>query len=377
MTKVMTIVGTRPELIKMSRVIAELDQCVDHVLVHTGQNYDYELNQIFFEDLEIRKPDYFLDAAGSSPSKTIAEVISKADEVLEQERPDAVLFYGDTNSCLAVIAAKRHQIPVFHMEAGNRCFDQRVPEELNRKVLDHLSDINLVLTEHARRYLLAEGIRPETIFKTGSHMHEVLEYYLPKISASEVLEHEKLESGKFFIVSAHREENVDTQENLSDLLDTLQALADSYKFPIIVSTHPRTRKRLDELGNSAKHPMIRFAKPFGLLDYIKLQMNAFCILSDSGTITEEASLLNLPAITIRNAHERPEGMDVGTLIMSGLKKDRVIEAVNVVTEQHNSVDRVFPVVQDYQTGPVSKQVVRIVLSYIDYVNRTIWHKVPN
>ena len=374
MTKVMTIVGTRPELIKMSRVIAELDQCFNHVLVHTGQNYDYELNQIFFDDLEIRKPDYFLDAAGSSPAKTIAEVISKADEVLAKERPDAVLFYGDTNSCLAVIAAKRHQIPVFHMEAGNRCFDQRVPEELNRKVLDHLSDINLVLTEHARRYLLAEGIRPETIMKTGSHMQEVLNYYMPKILASGILGQEGLEEGKFIIVSAHREENVDSQENLSDLLDSLQALADTYQFPVIVSTHPRTRKRLDELDTVNDHPLIRFTKPFGLLDYIKLQMSAFCILSDSGTITEEASLLNLPAITIRNAHERPEGMDAGTLIMSGLKKERVLEAVRVVTAQHGGAERVFPVVPDYESGPVSKQVVRIVLSYIDYVNRTVWHK---
>jgi UDP-N-acetylglucosamine 2-epimerase (non-hydrolysing) len=374
MTKVMTIVGTRPELIKMSRVIAELDECLSHVLVHTGQNYDYELNQIFFDDLGIRKPDYFLDAAGSSPSKTIAEVISKADDVLAKERPDAVLFYGDTNSCMAVIAAKRHQVPVFHMEAGNRCFDQRVPEELNRKVLDHLSDINLVLTEHARRYLLAEGIRPETIMKTGSHMQEVLNYYMPKISASAVLEQEELEEGKFIIVSAHREENVDSQENLSDLLDSLQALADTYQFPVIVSTHPRTRKRLDELDIANDNPLVRFTKPFGLLDYIKLQMSAFCILSDSGTITEEASLLNLPAITVRNAHERPEGMDEGTLVMSGLKKKRVLEAVKVVTTQHDGVERVFPVVPDYEAGPVSKQVVRIVLSYIDYVNRTVWHR---
>ena len=374
MTKVMTIVGTRPELIKMSRVIAEFDRHVDHVLVHTGQNYDYELNQIFFDDLDIRKPDHFLEAAGPSPAKTIAAVISKADEVFEQESPDAVLFYGDTNSCLAIIAAKRHQIPVFHMEAGNRCFDQRVPEELNRKVLDHLSDINMVLTEHARRYLLAEGIRPETIFKTGSHMHEVLEHYRPKISASTILEQEQLETGKFIIVSAHREENVDTEENLTDLLSTLRALADKYKFPILVSTHPRTRKRLDQLGDAIVHPLIHFAKPFGLLDYIKLQMNAFCILSDSGTITEEASLLNLPAITIRNAHERPEGMDEGTLVMSGLRQDRVLEAVNIVTAQHSRDERVFPLVKDYDGGPVSKQVLRIVLSYIDYVNRTVWHK---
>jgi UDP-N-acetylglucosamine 2-epimerase (non-hydrolysing) len=332
------------------------------------------LNQVFFDDLEIRKPDYFLDAAGPSPSKTIAEVISRADEVLQKERPDAVLLYGDTNSCLAVIAAKRHQVPVFHMEAGNRCFDQRVPEELNRKVLDHLSDINLVLTEHARRYLLAEGLRPETIMKTGSHMQEVLNYYMPKILASGILEQEKLEEGKFIIVSAHREENVDSPENLSDLLDSLQALADAYQFPVIVSTHPRTRKRLDQFGAANDHPLIRFTRPFGLLDYIKLQMSAFCILSDSGTITEEASLLNLPAVTIRNAHERPEGMDEGTLIMSGLKKARVLEAVKVVTAQHDRAERVFPVVRDYEAGPVSKQVVRIVLSYIDYVNRTVWHK---
>jgi UDP-N-acetylglucosamine 2-epimerase (non-hydrolysing) len=263
------------------------------------------------------------------------------------------------------------------MEAGNRCFDQRVPEELNRKVLDHLSDINLVLTEHARRYLLAEGIRPETIFKTGSHMPEVLDYYAPKIETSKVLQREQLEQDEFIIVSAHREENVDTEENLIDLIDTLHALVDEYGFPIVVSTHPRTRKRLDALGESGDRPLIRFAKPFGLLDYIKLQMNAFCVLSDSGTITEEASLLNLPAVTIRNAHERPEGMDEGTLVMSGLKKQRVLEAVKIVTAQHQRGERVFPIVADYRAGPVSKQVVRIVLSYIDYVNRTVWHKVPD
>ncbi|WP_223545592.1 non-hydrolyzing UDP-N-acetylglucosamine 2-epimerase [Pseudomonas sp. A-B-19] len=374
MLKVMTLVGTRPELIKMSRVIAELDKQVNHVLVHSGQNYDFELNQVFFDDLEIRKPDYFLGAAGDTAAKTIAEVISKADEVFEVEKPDALLLYGDTNTCLAVIAAKRRKIPVFHMEAGNRCFDQRVPEELNRKVLDHLSDINMVLTEHARRYLIAEGIRPETIIKTGSHMEEVLDYYMPKILTSDVLVREGLEQDKFFIVSAHREENVDTPENLRDLLKTLRALADEYKFPIIVSTHPRTRKRLEAIGESLDHPLIRFSKPFGLLDYIKLQMSAFCVLSDSGTITEEASLLNLPAITIRNAHERPEGMDEGTLIMSGLKVDGVLDAVRVVTSQHDRDRRVIPVVRDYQAGPVSKQVVRVVLSYTDYINRTVWSK---
>lgn len=374
MLKVMTLVGTRPELIKMSRVIAELDKQVNHVLVHSGQNYDYELNQVFFDDLEIRKPDHFLGAAGETAAQTIAEVISKSDAVFELEKPDAVLFYGDTNTCLAVIAAKRRKIPVFHMEAGNRCFDQRVPEELNRKVLDHLSDINMVLTEHARRYLLAEGVRPETIIKTGSHMEEVLEYYLPKIQQSDVLARMSLDVGKYFIVSAHREENVDSAENLTDLLDTLTALADQYQYSIIVSTHPRTRKRLEALGVSLDHPLIKFMKPFGLLDYIKLQMSAFCVLSDSGTITEEASLLNLPAITIRNAHERPEGMDKGTLIMSGLKVERVLEAVKVITSQHDRTRQVIPVVDDYKGGPVSVQVVRVVLSYVDYINRTVWGK---
>jgi UDP-N-acetylglucosamine 2-epimerase (non-hydrolysing) len=374
MLKVMTLVGTRPEVIKMSRVIAELDKCVNHILVHSGQNYDYELNQLFFDDLEVRKPDHFLGVAGDTASKTIAEVISKSDDILDKEKPDAILFYGDTNSCLAVIAAKRHKIPVFHMEAGNRCFDQRVPEELNRKVLDHLSDINMVLTEHARRYLIAEGIRPETIIKTGSHMEEVLEHYMPKILASDVLEKEQLEEGRFFVISAHREENVDTPENLKDLLSTLNALADEYQFPIIVSTHPRTRKRLEALGENLEHPLIRFAKPFGLFDYIKLQMASFCVLSDSGTITEEGSLLNLPAVTIRNTHERPEGMDEGTLIMSGLKKEKVLEAVKVVTSQHNVKERIFSVVKDYQGGKVSKQIVRIVLSYTDYINRMVWHK---
>ncbi|MHC5347865.1 non-hydrolyzing UDP-N-acetylglucosamine 2-epimerase [Metapseudomonas furukawaii] len=374
MLKVMTLVGTRPELIKMSRVIAELDKQVNHVLVHSGQNYDYELNQVFFDDLEIRKPDHFLGAAGDTAAQTIAEVISKSDAIFELEKPDAVLLYGDTNTCLAVISAKRRKIPVFHMEAGNRCFDQRVPEELNRKVLDHLSDINMVLTEHARRYLIAEGIRPETIIKTGSHMAEVLDYYLPKIQRSDVLARMSLEVGKYFIVSAHREENVDSPENLKDLLDTLHALADHYQHPIIVSTHPRTRKRLEALGVSLDHPLIQFMKPFGLLDYIKLQMSALCVLSDSGTITEEASLLNLPAITIRNAHERPEGMDEGTLIMSGLKVDRVLEAVKVVTSQHDRTRQVIPTVEDYKGGPVSIQVVRVVLSYVDYINRTVWKK---
>ena len=374
MLKVMTLVGTRPELIKMSRVIAAFDKHMAHILVHSGQNYDYELNQVFFDDLDIRKPDYFLGAAGETAAKTIAGVIFKADEIFEKEAPDALLLYGDTNTCLAVIAAKRRKIPVFHMEAGNRCFDQRVPEELNRKVLDHLSDINLVLTEHARRYLIAEGLKPETIIKSGSHMQEVLDFYMPKIEASDILERLKLEKGKFFIVSIHREENVDMPENLKDLLQTLKNLADYYEYPVIISTHPHTRKNLDALDKTIKHPLFHFMKPFGFVDYIHLQMSAFCVLSDSGTITEEASLLNLPAITLRNVHERPEGMDVGTLIMSGLKSERVMEAVRIVTAQHSVEDTVFRTVSDYEAGPVSKQILRIVLSYTDYINRTVWHR---
>ena len=374
MLKVMTIVGTRPELIKMSRVIAEFDLHTQHVLVHTGQNYDYELNQLFFEDLGIRKPDYFLEAVGGNAAQTIARVIEKSDAVMEKEKPDAVMLYGDTNSCLAVIAAKRRKIPVFHMEAGNRCFDQRVPEELNRKVLDHLSDINLVLTEHARRYLIAEGIRPETIIKTGSHMREVLDFYMPKIVQSDISKCMNLESNKFFIVSAHREENIDSPENMANMVETLNALAEAYGFPVIVSTHPRTKKRLDTMELSNLNPLIQFLKPFGFCDYIKLQMEALCVVSDSGTISEEGSLLNLPAITIRNAHERPEGMDVGTLIMSGLKKERVLEAVRVIIAQHDKAKRVMDRVEDYEGGPVSKQILRVVISYVDYVNRTVWSK---
>ena len=374
MLKVMTIVGTRPELIKMSRVIAEFDQHTNHILVHAGQNYDYELNQLFFEDLDIRKPDHFLKAAGESAAQTIARVIEKSDEVMGKEKPDAVMLYGDTNSCLAVISAKRRKIPVFHMEAGNRCFDQRVPEELNRKVLDHLSDINLVLTEHARRYLIAEGVRPETIIKTGSHMREVLDHYMPKIQNSDVLKRMGLVGNKFFIVSAHREENIDSPENMSDMVETLNALAETYNCPVIVSTHPRTVKRLNtmELGKLNLH--IRFLKPFGFCDYIKLQMEALCVVSDSGTITEESSLLNLPAVTIRNTHERPEGMDVGTLIMSGLKQDLVLDSVRVIIAQHDKAMRVMPPVEDYEAISVSKKVLRVVISYVGYVNRTVWSR---
>jgi UDP-N-acetylglucosamine 2-epimerase (non-hydrolysing) len=358
----------------MSRVMAELDMHTNHVLVHTGQNYDYELNSVFFEELGIRKPDHFLEAVGDNAAQTIARVIEKSDAVLESEKPDAVLLYGDTNSCLAVISAKRRKIPVFHMEAGNRCFDQRVPEEINRKVLDHLSDINLVLTEHARRYLIAEGIRPETIIKSGSHMHEVLNYYMPKIQASSVLERLNLKRREYFLVSMHREENVDDPQNLMDMVDSLNGLAEKYQFPVIVSTHPRTQKRLDALQNKSMNSLIQYAKPFGFFDYNKLQMEAFCVVSDSGTITEEGSLLNLPAITIRNAHERPEGMDVGTLIMSGLTRERVLDAVKVVTDQYQEGARVLPPVEDYEAGAVSKKILRIVMSYTDYINRTVWRK---
>lgn len=369
----MTIVGTRPELIKMSRVIAELDTQVNHIFVHTGQNYDYELNQIFFEDLGIRKPDYFLEIAGENSAKTIANVIEKSDELFEKEKPDALLLYGDTNSCLAIIAAKRRKIPVFHMEAGNRCFDQRVPEELNRKVIDHLSDINFVLTEHARRYLIAEGIRPETIIKTGSHMREVLNFYSDKIHHSDILNQLTLISKQYFIVSAHREENVDTKENLHDLIDMLNAVAHLYKFPIIVSTHPRTKKLLDNLDITNLNSNIRFLKPFSFSDYIKLQKEALCVISDSGTITEEASMLNLPAISIRNAHERPEGMDEGTLIMTGLKKEPVLNSIKIILSQHKNNDSLDSI-QDFQPQNVSKKILRVVISYISYINRTVWYK---
>jgi UDP-N-acetylglucosamine 2-epimerase len=374
MLKVMTIVGTRPELIKMSRVIFELDKYTNHILVHTGQNYDYELNQIFFDDLEIRKPNYFLEAAGVNAAQTIAQVIAKTDQILEKELPDAVMLYGDTNSCLAVLSAKRRKIPVFHMEAGNRCFDQRVPEELNRKVLDHLSDVNMVLTEHARRYLLAEGIRPDMIFKTGSHMPEVLEYYLPKIRQSDILMRLGLETRNYFLISAHREENVDSPDILADFLDTLNGLVTEYQLPVIVSTHPRTRKRLEEIKNIVLSDKILFRSPFGFLDYIQLQMQSFCVLSDSGTITEETALLNLPAITIRNTHERPEGMDAGVLVMSGLKRNCVLNAVRLVTTQFSESTKTILGVEDYNNPNVSKQVVRIVLSYVDYINRVVWSK---
>ena len=372
--KVMTIVGTRPEIIKLSRVMAELEEHVKHVIVHTGQIYDYERNEIFFKELGIRKPDYFLDSVGPTLAATIGNIIAKADEVMEKEKPDCILLYGDTNSCLSVMAAKRRKIPVFHMEAGNRSFDQRVPEELNRKVVDHLSDINMTLTEHARRYLVAEGIRPETVIKTGSPMKEVLAYYMPKILKSGVLKRLKLKENAYFVVSTHREENIDSPENFRNLLESLNALSKKYSMPVIVSTHPRTRKKLEELGMKGLDKRISFLKPLGFYDYVKLQLSAFCVVSDSGTITEESTILNIPAVTIRQAHERPEGMDEGTLIMCGLKTERVLESVAVVVKQHSAAKRQFRLVPDYDVDNVSKKVLRIILSYTDYVNRTVWRR---
>ena len=375
MLKVMTLIGTRPELIKMSRVIAELDVNTDHLLVHSGQNYDYELNQVFFDDLKIRKPDVFLNISRGSVAESIADIMLKTDKILEEFKPDALMLYGDTNTCLAVIVAKRRKIPVFHMEAGNRCFDQRVPEELNRKVVDHLSDINMVLTEHARRYLISEGIRPECIIKTGSHMKEVLDYYSPGINSSTIINQLGLQKNKYFVISAHREENVDCPENLQTFIDSLKALAETYGYPIYFSTHPRTRQRIENLANNYEHELIHYIKPLGFFDYIALLKSAFCILSDSGTITEEASLLNLPAITIRNTHERPEGMDNGTLIMSGLGVNRILDAVKVITSQHSSKKHVATTIDDYESPNVSIQVMRILFSYVDYVNQNVWKKI--
>lgn len=372
--KVMTLVGTRPEIIKVSRVIAEISKFTDHVLVHSGQNYDYELNEVFFKDLGVPRPNHFLEAAGANAAETIGQVITKADKVFEAEKPDALLLYGDTNSCLAVISAKRRKIPVFHFEAGNRCFDQRVPEELNRKIVDHLSDINMPLTEHARRYLLAEGIRPDTIIKTGSPMKEILTHHMDEIKASDILQRLSLTPKKFFIVSAHREENVDSEQNFNDLLDSLNAIAKKHDMPVIVATHPRTMKKLQALNRGDLDPRVQFQKAMGFFDYNKLQMEAYCVISDSGTITEESSILNVPAITVRQAHERPEGMDEGILIMSGLKPLDVMRAIDVVTSQHDRENRAFRLVGDYDVDNFSKKVTRIVLSYTEYINRTTWRK---
>ena len=374
MIKILTIVGTRPELIKLCRVIAELEQHTKHILVHTGQNYDFELNEIFFSQLGIRKPDYFLNAAGGNAAETIANVIKKSDEVFEKEQPDAVLIYGDTNSCLSVISAKRRKIPIFHMEAGNRCFDQRVPEEINRKIVDHLSDINMVISEHARHYLIREGLRPDTILKTGSSMMEVLNHYKDEILSSDILEKEGLKPADYIVVSAHREENIDSEINFSNFIESLDALTEKYNKRIIVSTHPRTRKKLELNGLINKNPLVEFMKPFGFFEYIKLQQNAFCVISDSGTISEEASLLRFPAISIRQAHERPEGMDEGTVIMTGLSKENILHAIEITTNHFLQTNAPFEIVKDYQINSVSRKVIKIILSYKGFINRTVWFK---
>lgn len=372
--KVLTIVGTRPEVIKLCRVIAELERHVEHILVHTGQNFDYELNEIFFKQLGIRKPDYFLDAAGVNAAETIANVIKKSDEVLEKELPDAVLIFGDTNSCLSVISAKRRKIPIFHMEAGNRCFDLRVPEEINRKIIDHLSDINMVISEHARRYLVREGISQDAIINVGSSMMEVLNFFKDDITNSDILEKEGLKEKEYIIVSAHREENVDSEVNFQNLLEALNGITERFGKKVIVSTHPRTRKKLETIGFINKNPLVVFMKPFGFFEYIKLQQNALCVVSDSGTITEEASLLKFPAITVRQAHERPEGMDEGTLIMAGLDKKNILNAMEVVIDHFKESPEPFETVKDYLIPNVSRKVVKIILSYTGFVNRTVWHK---
>lgn len=372
MLKVMTIVGTRPELIKMCRVIERFDAHTDHVLVHTGQNYDYELNQVFFDDLGIRKPDCFLEAAGANAAATIARVIERSDEVFAAEAPDAVLIYGDTNSCLAVIAAKRRKIPVFHMEAGNRCFDQRVPEEINRKIVDHLSDINITITEHARRYLLAENLPPDRVFVLGSHLPEVFATFREKIAASQVLAAKGLSAQGYFLVSAHREENVDDPVRLSRLVDALNALAAERDMPVIVSTHPRTRVRLEKLEGVTADPRVRFEKPFGFFDYVHLQTHAACVLSDSGTITEESAILGFPAVTLRDTHERPEGMDAGVLVMCGLGRDTVLPAVRMAIEAAAETGNAPSDVQAYQVGDVSWKVLKLVTSYVPYVRERVW-----
>ncbi|MDB9924134.1 UDP-N-acetylglucosamine 2-epimerase (non-hydrolyzing) [Planktomarina sp.] len=372
--KVITLVGTRPEIIKLSEVMKELDRHVHHIIVHTGQNYDYELNELFFEQLGIRKPDIFLNAVKGTPAETVGDIIAKADKVFDEVLPDALLIYGDTNSCLCVIAAKKRKIPIFHMEAGNRCFDQRVPEEINRKIVDHLSDINLPLSEQARDYLIAEGIKAETVIKTGSPMTEVLKANMDNIQSSDILEIEGLNRKEYILMSIHREENVDSPKNFTDLLESIEELTNKYDMPIIISTHPRTRMKLEAINYKNDNPLIRFSKPYGFHEYNKLQMNAFCVISDSGTIAEEGSILNLPAVTIRQAHERPEGMDEATVIMSGLNKTRIIEAVDIATQHNSQANRVIKPVKDYEADNVSKKVVRIILSYVDYVNRTVWHK---
>lgn len=372
--KVATVVGTRPEIIRLSRVMAKLDQYCEHVIIHTGQNYDYELNQIFFEDLGIRKPDHFLEAAGATGAETIGKVIIAVDQVLAKVKPDALLVLGDTNSCLAVIPAKRRKIPVFHMEAGNRCFDQRVPEEINRRIVDHAADINLTYSSIAREYLLAEGLPADMVIKTGSPMYEVLHHYRPKIDASDVIQRLGLKREGYFMVSAHREENVDGDASFARLVHTLNTVAETFGLPVIVSTHPRTQKRVDATG-SRFHAGVRLLKPLGLSDYVHLQMHARAVLSDSGTINEESSILNFPALNIREAHERPEGMEEAAVMMVGLDAERVLQGLHILADQARGDRRQLRLVEDYSMPNVSDKVVRIIHSYTDYVNRVVWRKV--
>lgn len=371
--KVMTIIGTRPEIIRLSRVITELDKSTNHILVHTGQNYDYELNEIFFQDLSIRKPDHFLNAAGNSSAETIGNVIAKADAIIRAEKPDAVLILGDTNSCMAAIAAKRAQIPVFHMEAGNRCYDQRVPEEINRRIIDHCADVNLTYSDIARDNLLREGLRPDLTIKTGSPMLEVLNYYQDKIERSTIVDKLKLRQHKYFVVSAHREENIANDESFQKFTAVLNEIASVHELPVIVSTHPRTQKKIDSFGEKL-HPLINLMKPLGFTDYIKLQSEAKAVISDSGTITEEASILNFPAINLRESHERMEGMEEAAVMMVGLDKIRVIQALDIISDQPRGKDRLLRNAADYSMPNVSSKVLRMIMSYTDYVNRTVWKK---
>jgi UDP-N-acetylglucosamine 2-epimerase (non-hydrolysing) len=371
--KVATIVGTRPEIIRLSRVMARLDEFCEHTIVHTGQNYDYELNQIFFEDLGIRKPDCFLEAAGASAAETIGKVIIATDQMLARVRPDAVLVLGDTNSSLAVLPAKRRKIPTFHMEAGNRCFDQRVPEEINRRLVDHMADVNLTYSTIAREYLLREGLPPDLVIKTGSPMREVLEHYREKIDSSDAVARLGLEDRRFFVVSAHREENIDSERNFRRLVEALNAVAERFALPVIVSTHPRTRKRIDS-GECAFHPGIRLLKPLGFSDYVSLQTRARAVLSDSGTITEESSILNFPALNLREAHERPEGVEEGAVMMTGLNLDRILQGLAILEGQERGARRQLRMVEDYETANVSDKVLRVIVGYTDYVNRVVWRK---
>ena len=371
--KLMTVVGTRPEIIRLSRVMTACDKYFDHVLVHTGQNYDYELNEIFFTDLGIRKPDHFLNAAGATGAETIGNVIIAVDKVLEEVQPEALLVLGDTNSCMAVIPAKRRKIPAFHMEAGNRCFDMRVPEEINRRIVDHTADINLTYSTIARDYLLAEGLSADQVIKTGSPMFEVLHHYKAKIEASDVLERLGLKEHQYFIVSAHREENINSNQNFLDLVEMLNAVAEKYQYPVIVSTHPRTRKRIEQL-NIEFHPLVQLLKPLGFSDYNKLQLSAKATLSDSGTINEESSILNFPALNLRQAHERPEGMEEAAVMMVGLTSERILQGLEILNHQPRGEERLLRLVADYSMPNVSEKVARIILSYTDYVNRVVWKK---